>query len=172
MLFRSTGHLNSYSLELQHRLDGLQALYEANTTAPLPNLGFMSVAMEFIGRGGQLHYVIDAEDRVLGSAYVLGAKSLLENLNPVERLFVSLDIDAEARLAVAKSLLASIVETAKAAVSNRPDCIWIQVFIPDGAHEHPESQPILAALEVSGFRGAAMPRAQLWTRLIENANPD
>jgi hypothetical protein len=164
------GHHNSYAIELDYRLAGLRALHEANTRPATPPPDFKDLVTGFVSRGGQLHYVIDTDDRVLGSAYVLGVQSLLENLNPVERLFVSNEIDADLRFSVAQALLQSIVESACAAVAKRPDSVWIQVFIPEGAHDHPESQPIIGALEAAGFRGGAMARAELWTRLIENAS--
>ncbi len=162
------GHSHSYALELDYRLKGLQALYEANTRPMSPAPDFKSLVTDFVSRGGQLHYVIDADDQVLGSAYVLGAQSLLENLNPVERFFVSTEIEPESRFTIAKALLESIVESARGATAKRPDSIWIQVFIPEGAHDHPESQPIVGALEASGFRGTGLERAELWTRLISD----
>lgn len=171
---RRGAHLNCFALELEHRLAGLKALFEANTPSAKGWNGFKETVFEFLSRGGQVHYVIDTDDRVLGSAYVLVSHSLLQNLYPVERFFVeNQGIDRETQVAVADCLLASIVKTAETQVADHPQSgsIWIQLTFPQGALVHPESQPIYGALEANHFRGVGAPQAELWIRLIEEPVP-
>ncbi len=168
---RSGTQANSFALELEYRLAGLKALFEANIVVSGDPPDFKQLAFEFISRGGQIHYVIDVDDRVLGSAYVLTSNSLLQNLHPVERFFVEHQaIDHETQAAVADCLLASIVKTAEEQIARQPNAgsIWIQLTFPDGALGHPESQPIYGALEANHFRGVGAPQAELWIRLIEH----
>lgn len=158
---------SGYVLELEHRLDDLQALYEEHTDpAPTDRFAFSQLVGDYIGRGGQIHYVIDADGQVIGSAYLMGSHSLLQNVYPVERFFVAKTLDHQMRYNVARALLDSLIETATVERASRPDSIWIQVFIPAGALTHPESQPIHGALEATAFRGAGVDQADLWVRLI------
>lgn len=171
---RRGDHLNSFALELEYRLAGLKALFEANITRPKDQPGFKEIVFEFLSRGGQIHYVIDPDDRVLGSAYVLTSHSLLQNLYPVERFFIeNQDIDPETQAAVADCLLASIVKTAETEIAEHSHAgsIWIQLTFPQGALVHPEDQPIYGALEANQFRGIGAPQAELWIRLIEELVP-
>ncbi len=170
LIIRQGGTLGtgSYALELDCRRAELQALYEEHSTEPRnDHFQFGQLISDYISRGGQIHYVIDADGQVVGSAYVLGSDSLLQNLWPVERFFVAKALDADQRYAIARALIESVVEAATAGAVGRPDSIWLQVFIPAGALAHPESQPVYGALESCGFRGVGINNAELWIRLIE-----
>lgn len=159
---------HSYVLELDHRRAGLQALYEEHCVEPKGDpLKFSSLVSDYISRGGEIHYVIDEDSQVVGSAYVFGSSSLLQNIWPVDRLFVAKSLDNEQRFVIAQALIASVTESAMSATTSRSDAIWLQVFIPVGALMHPESQPIYGALEASGLRGVSIDNAELWVRFIE-----
>ncbi len=161
---------HSYALELDHRRAGLQALYEEHSAGPNgDSFKFGELIGDYISRGGEIHYVIDDTGEVVGSAYVLGSRSLLQNLWPVERLFVAKSLGSEDRFMVARALIESVTESATAGAAGRSDAIWLQVFIPTGALMHPESQPIYGALEASGFRGVGINSAELWIRFIDPA---
>jgi hypothetical protein len=167
----ATNHPNSYALELEHRLPGLQELYQEHCAEPAADrYRFGQIAGDYIARGGQIHYAIDDNGQVVGSAYVLSSNSLLQNMWPVDRFFVAKALDSEERFAIAKALLSSLTEAATAETAKRPDSIWLQVLVPNGALTHPESQPVYGALEASGFRGVGINDAELWVRFIPHLN--
>lgn len=167
---RDGNHRNSYSIELDYRLSGLLALYRANTDDPRADyFSYRKLAIDFISRGGQIHCVSDQDGRVLGSVYMMTTHSLLQNLYPVERLFIETDeSDHETQISVADRLIASIIQAAEIEVAKHPlaGSIWIQLTLPEGALGHPESQPIYGALEAHQFQGISVQRAEFWIRLI------
>lgn len=170
LIIRQGGALTtgSCALELDYRRPELQALYEEHCVDhSTDNFQFGQLVSNYLSRGGQVHYVINDDGQLVGSAYVLGSDSLLQNLWPVERLFVAKALAHEQRYVIAKALIESVVEAAVAGAVGRPDAIWLQVFIPTGALVHPESQPIHGALEACGFRGVGINNAELWVRLID-----
>lgn len=168
------GHLKSYALELEHRAAGLKALFDANIPGVEYRPGFKEIMSGFLTRGGQIHYVIDPDDRVVGSAYLQTSNPLLQHVYLIARFFVeNRSIDHETQAAVANCLLASIVKTAEERVVKYPHAepIRIQLTFPEGALGHPESRPIYSALEANRFRGVGTPGAELWIRMIEGPAP-